>query len=243
MRVGVYVDGFNLYYGARGRCGRGTPGWRWLDLRGLASAAIQQHSGWTSASIDRLVYCAARISGRDNPIGANEQDTYLRALKRANSIDELSLGSYVHRATTAPLATPGNKGRPQLTHPSWPVMVKNGTGADEPNAVFMVSIARREEKGSDVNVASHLLIDVLDKVVDAAVVISNDSDLEFPVRQARTRVPIGVINPSKGFPTTRLAGAPTDGVGRHWWYQFTEADYRAAQLPQTVGHLHKPAAW
>ncbi|HEY7200404.1 MAG TPA: NYN domain-containing protein, partial [Candidatus Dormibacteraeota bacterium] len=31
MRVGVYVDGFNLYYGARGLCGRGTAGWRWLD--------------------------------------------------------------------------------------------------------------------------------------------------------------------------------------------------------------------
>ena len=24
MRVGVYVDGYNLYYGMRGLCGRGT---------------------------------------------------------------------------------------------------------------------------------------------------------------------------------------------------------------------------
>jgi hypothetical protein len=31
MRVGVDVDGFNLYYGARALCGRGTPDWRWLD--------------------------------------------------------------------------------------------------------------------------------------------------------------------------------------------------------------------
>jgi hypothetical protein len=37
MRVGMYVDGFNLYYGARGLCGRGTAGWRWLDLRALAA--------------------------------------------------------------------------------------------------------------------------------------------------------------------------------------------------------------
>ena len=37
MRVGVYVDGFNVYYGGRGLCGRGTAGWRWLDLRALAS--------------------------------------------------------------------------------------------------------------------------------------------------------------------------------------------------------------
>ena len=40
MRIGVYVDGFNLYYGARGLCGRGTPGWRWLDLRGLAADLV-----------------------------------------------------------------------------------------------------------------------------------------------------------------------------------------------------------
>lgn len=37
MRIGVYIDGFNLYYGARGLCGRSTPGWRWLNLRSLAA--------------------------------------------------------------------------------------------------------------------------------------------------------------------------------------------------------------
>lgn len=31
-RVGVYVDAFNVYYGARAHCDRGTSGWRWLDL-------------------------------------------------------------------------------------------------------------------------------------------------------------------------------------------------------------------
>ena len=42
----------------------------------------------------------------------------------------------------------------------------------------MVSVARREEKGSDVNVATHLLIDACDNNIEAAVVISNDSDAE-----------------------------------------------------------------
>lgn len=32
MRVGVYVDGFNLCYGGRGLRGKGQPGWRWLDI-------------------------------------------------------------------------------------------------------------------------------------------------------------------------------------------------------------------
>lgn len=42
---------------------------------------------------------------------------------------------------------------------------------------FMVSHARREEKGSDINAALHLLVYVLDARVRAAIVISNDSDL------------------------------------------------------------------
>ena len=46
MRVGVYVDGFNLYYGARGLCGRGTPGWRWLDIRALAQRIVSNLPHW-----------------------------------------------------------------------------------------------------------------------------------------------------------------------------------------------------
>ncbi|MEV0712773.1 NYN domain-containing protein [Nocardia aurea] len=243
MRVGVYIDGFNLYYGARGQCGRGTSGWRWLDLRKLASITVAAKSGWTGPVIDRVVYCTAPISGKDNPVGQREQDTYIRALQHANSIDELSKGNYVYRVTTAPLATEGAKFTPVLSNPAWPVMVKDGSGREDPKATFMVKVARREEKGSDVNVASHLLIDVLEKKVDAAVVISNDSDLAYPVRQARLRVPVGTVNPSKSPPAKKLAGAPADGVGGHWWYRFEIADYKAAQLPDPVGRLTKPPPW
>ncbi len=63
----------------------------------------------------------------------------------------------------------------------------------------MVSHARREEKGSDVNVAAHLLLDVLQNDVDAAIVISNDSDLRLPLVKARERVPVGMVNPSSSF--------------------------------------------
>jgi hypothetical protein len=48
VRIGVYVDGFNLYYGARGLCGRGTPGWRWLDLRALATDLAGRRSNLDS---------------------------------------------------------------------------------------------------------------------------------------------------------------------------------------------------
>jgi hypothetical protein len=49
MRIGVYIDGFNLYYGAREMCGRGRPGWRWLDLEALAKDLIGRQHNWTAA--------------------------------------------------------------------------------------------------------------------------------------------------------------------------------------------------
>ena len=143
MQVGVYIDGFNLYYGGRGLCGKGTPGWRWLDLRALAERVITNHSTWAGATIHRVIYCTAVISGADNPVGNREQDVYLRALKRAQVTDRIELGTYVRRVATAPLATPDRNGRPVLTNPTWPVMVKDGAGQDDPQAQFFVSVALR----------------------------------------------------------------------------------------------------
>jgi NYN domain len=180
MRVGVYVDGYNLYYGGRGLMGGpGLAGWRWLDLRRLAANLLAQRSGWSGASVERVVYCTARISGASNPTGARDQDVYLRALQTANAVDVVEMGIYVNRVATAPLAVRDRRGRPVLTASNWPVMVHDSAGQSVPDARFMVSVARREEKGSDVNVASHLLLDLLHQRIDAAVVISNDSDLAF----------------------------------------------------------------
>src|SRR5215831_5650619 len=85
MRIGVYVDGFNLYYGARGLCGRGTPGWRWLDLRSLASDLVGRRTSWVGARVERVVYCTARIDGAANPSGHADQDIYLKALLASGS--------------------------------------------------------------------------------------------------------------------------------------------------------------
>jgi hypothetical protein len=243
VKVGVYIDGFNLYYGARGICGRSTVGWRWLDLRGLAAGWIRSHSGWAGVVETRVVYCTARISGAGNASGQQDQDVYLRTLRAAGSVDEIAFGNYVSRVSTAPLATADARGRPVIHHPSWPVMVQDGAGVPRPDARYMASIARREEKGSDVNVASHLLIDVLERRVDAVVVVSNDSDLEFPLREARRRVPVGLVNPTKGFPAGRLNGNPAEGVGGHWWHRLTREELFASQLPSRLGKLSKPDGW
>lgn len=241
MRLGVYVDGFNLYYGARGLCGAGTSGWRWLDLRALALSLVP--SSWGSVTTSRVVYCTARISGRDNPSGAHDQDIYIKALRASGSADTIELGSYVSRVKFAPLATPDRKGRPVLMTATKPVLIQDAQGAPVPDARFMVSHARREEKGSDVNVAAHLLLDVLLDRVDAAIVISNDSDLRLPVQEARLRVPVGTVNPSYTQQAGDLRGAPADGVGNHWWRRLTAAELRAHQLPDPAGRYVKPSDW
>lgn len=243
MRIGVYVDGFNLYYGARGLCGRGTPGWRWLDLRSLAVGLVGRRTNWPGARVERVVYCTARIDGASNPSGHADQDIYLKALLAAGSADHIEYGTYVARVKTAPLAVKDPHGRPRLVGPAWPVMIQDGRGSPVTGAVFMVSYANREEKGSDVNVAAHLLLDVLADTVDGAVVISNDSDLRFPVEQARLRVPVGVVNPSRNYLAGDLRGSPAAGAGRHWWARLTASDLASHQLPDPAGRYRRPAGW
>jgi hypothetical protein len=159
VRIGVYIDGFNLYYGARGLRGGGTPGRRWLDLRALVTDLAGRRSSWPGAQIDRVVCCTARIDGASSPSGQAGQDACLTALMAAGSADHIEYGTYVARVKMAPLAAKDPHGRPQLVSPAWPVMIQGGGGAPVTGAVFMVSCANREEKGSDVNVAAHLLTD------------------------------------------------------------------------------------
>lgn len=244
MRIGVYVDGYNLYYGARRIAGKSTPGWRWLDVRALAERIITSNSAWSQGKLERVVYCTARISGASNPVGQREQDVYLRALTRSGSVDHIEYGNYVARVATAPLAVKSAKGKPVLTTSAWPVMVQDSSGSSVPDATFMVSVARREEKGSDVNVASHLLIDTLTGAMDAAVVFSNDSDLAMPISVARTRVPVGLVNPTPGYLAGKLSGTPAEGVGNHWWYELQLGDLTSCQLPDPVaGTVRKPRPW
>ena len=243
MRVGVYIDAFNLYFGGRYRCGRGAAGWRWLDLRSLSSDLVSRRHDWAGAKLERIVYCTALIDGSSNAEGRRDQDVYVRALQRSGAIDHLELGHYVARVKNAPLATRGPAGKPVLVTSSWPVMARDAGGNDAPGSTFMVSYAHREEKGSDVNVASHLLVDVFTNQVDAAIVISNDSDLRYPIQQARTVVPVGTVNPTSSQLAGDLRGNATDGVGRHWWSQLVAADFTNHQFPDPVAGVARPAGW
>jgi hypothetical protein len=243
MNVGVYIDGYNLYYGGRRLCGKGTRGWRWLDVRAMVDSVIMKKGRWTGATISRVVYCTARIGGTSDPGSIRDQATYIDALQASGSIDVLEEGYYLEKTAVGPLALRDQAGRPQLAKTQWPLVVQDPIGSPRPDAVILAQIASREEKGSDVNVASHLLIDVLSGGVDAAVVVSNDSDLKFPLAQARTIVPVGLINPSQRMTAGALRGQQTEGVGGHWWRKLGFQDFTNNQLPDPVGALAKPTGW
>jgi uncharacterized LabA/DUF88 family protein len=60
-------------------------------------------------------------------------------------------------------------------------------------------VIRTDEKGSNVNLATHLLTDAFDNAYDCAVLVTNNSDLLAPakvVRQKFNKV-VGVLNPQK----------------------------------------------
>jgi uncharacterized LabA/DUF88 family protein len=243
VRVGVYVDGYNLYYGGLGLCGRRTPGWRWLDLRALSTTLLRRRHDWPGARCERVVYCTARVDARTNPDAHRDQDVYLKALTAHGSVDHVEYGAFVTRVRRAPLATVDDKGRPVVTTSRWPIMVQDAAGVDVPDARFMAQVLNVEEKGSDVNVGTHLLLDALRGSVDAAVVISNDSDIRLPVTEARRLVPVGIVNPGQRQLAGALRGRQSDGAGRHWWVKLTTYDFMAHQLPKQVAQYERPPEW
>ncbi len=60
-------------------------------------------------------------------------------------------------------------------------------------------VVKTEEKGSDVNIATHLLHDAHMNRFDVAVVVSNDSDLLAPIKIVRYELNkrVGVLSPYK----------------------------------------------
>lgn len=250
MNVGVYIDGFNLYYGGESLMGKKVPGWRWLNLRAAFDAIASQH--WGNVTTDPLVYCTSRILGRVSVSAHKRQDDYLRALRKAGAVDHVEFGNFLEKTKTRPLATADRKNRPVVWPAAYPIMIKDissgsvDTWVDVPHAAFMVTIGDREEKGSDVNVASHLLIDTLETRIAAAVVVSNDSDLQFAVNEARKRIPVGVINPNRNPTSGKLKSRPPSHSGQallHWEYQLVAADLTAHQLPDPCHGVSRPVGW
>lgn len=149
-------------------------------------------------------YYSARVSDRQHDGSSARQQMYVRAL---HTIPEINIhwGSFLTRETTM-LQSP-------ITNPK-----------------KYVKVLKTEEKGSDVNLASHLIYDGCMGLYDVAVVISNDTDLCEPIRIVRTKLnkPVGIFCPSKNI-SEPLKNIPPSFI-RH----ISHADLKAAQFPQTI---------
>ncbi len=210
MITNLYVDGFNLYYGAL----KGTP-YRWLNLERLAQLEFPNDR------IGSIHYFTALVKNRrNNPAQSMRQQFYLRALRTLPDLT-IWLGHYLESKTRMPYANPPAGGP------------------------ATVEVIKSEEKGSDVNIATRLLVDAFDGVFEQAVIISNDSDLAMPVEVVRQKFgkPVVVLFPCRSprkpsFHLSKVATAsPILSAGNLANALFPD------HLSDAQGAFHKPANW
>ena len=207
MKTLVYVDAFNLYYGAV----KDTP-YKWLDLQALCRVMIPRNA------VVGIKYFTARVHPRPHDPGQpTRQLIYLRALQTLPNL-QIIFGHYLSHVVWMPMAFPPANQKP------------------------FVQVIKTEEKGSDVNLASHLLLDAFDNAFDCAVVVSGDSDLKTPVTMVVNRFhkTVGVLNPQKT-PCKALQSAA------RFYKHIRESALQASQFPPVLtdgqGSFHKPASW
>ena len=198
-RVRVYVDGFNLYYGAL----KPAPALRWLDLVAFCD---RLRPGDT---VDHVRYFTARVTGAQDATAPGRQQLYLKALGTLPRIS-IHLGQFRTHEVMMPVAA---------TTP-----------------VKYARVLKTEEKGSDVNLATWLLLDGVDGLYEEAVVISDDSDLAEPVAEACRRFgPVHVVSP-RGPAKTPTGPRRPHVMSRAGasWTPVDPADLAAAQLPDEI---------
>ena len=154
-RVYAYIDGFNLFYGALKHPERKK--YRWLNVEKLIKSIYTPSQKY---GIKKIKFYTARIVPHSTTDDApKNQQLYFNALKTIDNI-EIILGNFISKPTKFPK-------HPISTHPE------------------IVEVLKTEEKGSDVNLASHLVLDAALNNFDLAIVVTNDTDLYEPLRIAK----------------------------------------------------------
>ena len=188
---------------------------KWLDL-GVLIGLVLGHKH----DIACIKYFTAKVKVTEtDPDQRERQETYLRALREPRPKFppvEIHFGHFQR----------GSRRMPRSPF---------GTG--------WVEVIKTEEKGSDVNLAVHLLNDAWLDAYECAVVVSNDSDLAEAMHLARERGKvIGLIPPvmKTGRKTSQVLRQHCDFVRplrRH--------HLERAQMPATIPgtELHKPPSW
>ena len=165
-----------------------------------------------------IKYFTARVDSRPGDPGqATRQEMYFRALRTLPAV-EIVLGHFLSNTINLPLA--------------------DGSG--------FARVLKTEEKGSDVNLATHLIHDAHRGIIDCAVVVSNDSDLAEPMRIVRDELNlvVGLISPTTKkdrHPSRQLKDCST------FMKSIRKSALENSQFPSTLndskGTIRRPAAW
>jgi len=212
-RTNVYIDGFNFYYAAFRGRRPRAPRLKWLDIAEFSRLLLPGHDV-------RLVryFTAAVKPVQWDPSQHLRQGAYLRALA---SFPEVSvhMGSFARWKVRRPLVDAPPEG-PQ-TSLVWDT----------------------KEKGSDVNLATYLLLDAFEGSYETAIVISDDSDLLEPVRVVRERLGkrVGVVRVRTDRGSVFRSKVDLLIEARAWHFE-------QAQLPDEVrlptgSFVSRPTSW
>jgi len=184
---------------------------KWLDLKALFTTILDP-----SHEILAIKYYTALVTGRGDPQRPIRQKSYLRALRFL--IPELTIqyGHFMSHSTTALLEKPIAEQK-------------------------FARIIKTEEKGSDVNLAVHLLNDSWLNLYDCAVVVSNDSDLCEAIRLAKQQHGkiIGVAIPWNSHPSKELLAHAN--FSKHIRQNALAVCQLPSPIPGTA--IYKPASW
>jgi uncharacterized LabA/DUF88 family protein len=211
----VYVDGFNFYYAAFDSARGALPqAYKWLDLRRLCELALPANRATA------IRYFAAKISATNSDPGKPaRQESYLAALRTVPGLS-IHLGHVVvnQKYLKAVAPAPGEAKRPLVYVP--------------------------EEKGSDVNLASYLVLDACREELDVAVIVSNDSDLEEPVRIVREALgkTVGVLRVDAE-PRRCVFAGQVDFIKPLRRAHFSGSQFPDAIVDSTGATIRRPSEW
>lgn len=233
-RVTAYVDGFNVYRGLKrlARRGESTASWKWYDPAALTRRIVPDASHVSVKYFTaRLVTTAGAGEGR-----RERQAVYLRAL-RAQPDTTVHLGQYKERKSRRPLVrTPDSQGVKLLEQAGQrPRRIESGH--------VTVDVWQMEEKGSDVNLATHLVADAFRGEFVHAVVFSNDTDLCGPIRLVveELGLPVTIVNPDGKQTAGELFKVASDP--RQLRMKVVSQCQLPPRLHDATGKIDRPARW
>lgn len=218
----VYVDAFNLYYGAL----QGTQ-FKWLDLELLFDRLLPEYR------VESIYYFTAQLQAKANPrdLGAPmRQKAYLNALSSRKRV-KVVFGNFMVHPSSAP-----KRRRGRIFGIKLPKRWSFGTG---------VKIWKVEEKGSDVSLGTRMTLDAARGAADLFVMVTSDSDLAPTVEMIRkeTGAKLAHIPPHPRL-SKRLSACDFEFTVR-----ISNGALSASQLPEEIALIktgaiiRKPVSW